>query len=213
VAHAAPLGLDAVLDADEVQLAARRAGYDWRNASGFHRIVVTATASPPAEAARDPARAKAAVRGRRAAAALVYARNITSGDVLRAEDLIWSDDAVAPSDAVMDPDAAIGKVARHALRAGAPTADRDLASPVLIRRDDVVSVIFETDGVSLTLQGKALSDASVGRGVEVMNTQSKKIIQAVCDGPDEAVVGPRAEALRASSPSDPFAAFAKASLH
>jgi flagella basal body P-ring formation protein FlgA len=216
LARAAPLGLDAILDAGAVQLAARRVGLDWANAQGFHRIAVASEAGvEPAADEPKPLRARSgAGRGRRGASALVYARNIAAGEILRAEDLIWSEEAVAPSDAVTDPDAAIGKAARHALRSGAPTGARDLASPVVVRRDDVIAVTFETDGISLTLQAKAQGDASVGQTVEVMNTQSKKVIEAVCSGPDQAVVGPRAEALKASAyQTEPQARLQTALLH
>ena len=63
-----------------------------------------------------------------------------------------------------------------------------------------VSVAFEQDGINLVLQGKALSDAVAGEAVEVMNLQSKKTIEAVATGPGRAVVGPRAEQLRAEAP-------------
>jgi flagella basal body P-ring formation protein FlgA len=51
--------------------------------------------------------------------------------------------------------------------------------------------------MSLVLQGQALKDASVGETVQVLNTQSKKTIEAVVSGPGKALVGPRAQALKA----------------
>ena len=69
--------------------------------------------------------------------------------------------------------------------------------------DEVVFVTFQDDGMSLTLQGRAIADASVGEPVQVMNTTSKKIIEAVASGPGHAVVGPQAETLR-STGTAPF---------
>jgi flagella basal body P-ring formation protein FlgA len=196
IAHAAQPGMDAVLDAGAVQIAARRAGYDWPNASGFHRITV---ASEAGEAASSHAARPKSARHSRAAQALTYARNLMAGDIIAASDLVWSDEAVSPSDGVSDPEAAIGKAARHALRAGAPAAAHDLVSPKVVKRDDVVAVVFESDGVSLTLQGKAMSDCSVGDTLDVVNPQSKKVIETVCSGPGQAVVGPRAEDIKAAN--------------
>jgi flagella basal body P-ring formation protein FlgA len=201
VARAAQPGYDAVLDADTVQTAARRAGLDWDNASGFRRIAVSAMGSEAP--ARAPSARKTPRKGR-AAQALIYARNIPAGEVLSADDLVWSDEAAAPGDGISDPDAAIGKIARHALRAGAAAASRDLASPKVIKRDDVVAVTFAADGVSLTLQAKAMGDAAAGEAVSVMNPQSKKVIEAICSGPDQAVIGPAADALRAAQASHPL---------
>ncbi len=199
LAHAAQPGLDAVLDAETVQIAARRAGYDWSNASGFHRIAVSSLPGDfPAPASSRALHAKAARHGR-VAQALSYARNLMAGDILSADDLVWSDEAVAPSDGVSDPEAAIGKSARHALRAGAPAAAHDLVSPKVVKRDDTVAVVFETDGVSLTLQAKAMGDCSAGETLDVVNPQSKKVIETVCTGPGQAVVGPRADEIKAAT--------------
>ena len=201
IAHAAQPGLDAVLDASVVQALARRAGYDWPNASGFHRIAVSSEAGEDRPAGSAHARAKAAARRGHASQALTYARNLMAGDILSADDLIWSDDAVAPSDGIANPDIAIGKAARHALRAGAAAAVHDLVSPKVIKREDIVSVVFEADGVSLTLQAKAMGDCSVGDSLDVVNPQSKKVIETVCAGPGEAVVGPRADEIKAENSS------------
>jgi flagella basal body P-ring formation protein FlgA len=199
IAPAAPSGLDAVLDADTVRIAAKRAGYDWPNASGFRRIIVSS------EAGVAPTQHVKLLSGRHgkgqphANQALTYARNVMAGDILAAQDFVWSDDAAAPLDAVANPDLALGKAARHALRAGAPVAAHDLMSARVIKRDDIVAVVFEDEGVNLTLQGKALGDCSVGDSLDVINPQSKKVIQTVCTGPDQAAVGPRADQIKAEN--------------
>ncbi len=189
VSRAPVRGLQAVLDADQVQGIARRAGLDWSNGAGQHRIIVTSGGiglpSPS--------------RRRHAAQVLVYARNIMVGEILSAADLEWSDDAIAGADALGDPDLAIGKAARRALRDGAPAAWRDLDNPKVVHRNDAVDVAYESDGVRLVLEGRAMADAAVGEALEVMNTQSKKLIEAVASGPDQAVVGPSAERLRAAT--------------
>jgi flagella basal body P-ring formation protein FlgA len=59
-------------------------------------------------------------------------------------------------------------------------------------------VAFESEGIVLTLEGKAASDATLGDTVEVINTSSKKTIEAVASAPGRAVVGPAADALKAS---------------
>jgi len=190
VGPAPTVGANAILDAGLVQLRAKQAGFDWDNPAGQRRIQVTAGA------------AKAG--SMRSAQALVWSRNIMAGEKIEASDLEWSDVAVAPSGAPSDPDRAIGMVARRPLRAGSAIAASDVAAAKVIKRDDTVSVAFEQDGINLVLQGKALSDAVAGEAVEIMNLQSKKTIEAVAVGPGRAVVGPRAEQLRAAQSSQPF---------
>jgi flagella basal body P-ring formation protein FlgA len=204
VARAAPPGLDTILDAGQVQIAARRAGLVWANATGFHRIAVSSIAgdAPPAGGTKA-ARAKSAARRGHANQALTYTRNISTGEILSAADLVWSDEVMAAPDGFSDPEAAIGKSARHALRAGAAASVHDLALPKVIKRDDIVAVTFADGGVSLTLQAKAMGDAAVGDSLTVINPQSKKVIEAICSGPDQAVIGPAADALRAASYTQP----------
>jgi len=201
VAAAAAPGYNTVLEAGRVQIAARAAGLDWANANGVRRILVASTAAPAAPVNQRSAKAHAP----RAAQALAYARNLNAGEIVQASDLVWSDEAVAPPGAPSDPDKVIGQAARRPLRVGAAVAAGDLAAPVVIRRDDTISVAYEAAGMRLVLQGKALKDAAVGDSVPVLNPQSKKVIDAVAAGPGKALVGPRAEAVRS-------AAFTTASL-
>lgn len=193
IAHVQGAGLQTILSADAVQARARSAGLDWSNARGLHQIIVAS--APSGEAQRTSPHRHAA----RASQTLVYARSLMAGEIVGAGDLQWSEDAVAASDSAADPSAAIGKAARWALRAGAPVELRELNNPKVVHRNESVDVAFEDDGVSLVLQAKAMADAAVGDSIEVVNTQSKKVIEAVVSGPGRAVVGPEAEALKAAA--------------
>ena len=61
----------------------------------------------------------------------------------------------------------------------------------------VVSLPFK-----LVLQGRALGGAAIGEVVDILNPASKKVIQAVASGPDEAVVGPEAERIKSAGPAN-----------
>ncbi len=189
-------GSQAVLDSGEVQSAAHAAGFDWSNDQGLRRIIVTITEAPRSEAAGRSRHVRALAQAQVLTQVLVYARSLMAGDVIAATDLQWSDEAVAGPGAPHDPDQVIGKAARSPVRAGAAVAERDLVSPKVIRRDEMVSVDFTGEGVTLSLIGRAMGDASVGDAVEVMNTSSKKIIQAVASAPGHASIGPAAGPAR-----------------
>lgn len=183
-------GPTVVLDAAAVQLAARRAGLQWDNPTGLRRIIVRAGVS-------DTPATAAAPRGN--VEVLTYARSITAGEIVQPQDLIWAKMAAAPADAPNDAEAVIGLVARRPLRAGAAVALRDVSQPQVIKAGDLVNVTWSGDGITLTLQAKAMTAAAVGQPFQVQNLSSKKVIEAVASGPGAAVTGQAAEQLKAAS--------------
>jgi flagella basal body P-ring formation protein FlgA len=183
-----------VLDADQVQRRARMAGLDWSNPDGLRRLVVTVT---PARTDATPA----GVRQANVVEALTYARTLTAGQTVGAADVVWTkvEARLVPVDAAHDPSQVIGQMERRAVAEGSTVAAHDVVTAVVIRRDQIISVAFDTGGVRLVLQGRALGDAHLGEMVQVLNTASKKTIEAVASGPGEAVIGPEAESLKARS--------------
>ena len=178
-----------VLDATQVQIIARSNGVDWGNPANLRRISVQSSTPAPEAPARKAARTPQV---------LTYLHSLNAGDVVHAEDLTWSHDAVAGADSPRSPEAVIGMAARRPLREGDAVSLRDISTPMVIRRDDVIAVTFSQDGLSLTLQAKALGDAAAGQPVSVINPASKKIIQAIAAGPGQALVGPAADQIKAS---------------
>lgn len=187
-------GAIVVLDAAAVQLAARRAGLDWPNAEGLHKIVVhagVAAAGFASAGASSPA-----ARGN--VEVLTYTRSLNAGEIVQPTDLAWVKAAAAPNDSPSDADMVIGQAAKRPLRAGAPVLAHDVGSAQVIKSGDLVTVSFEAEGIKLTLDGKSMGSAGVGDTLAVQNTQSKKIIQAVVTGPGQAVVGPAADELKSA---------------
>ena len=181
-------GPSVVLDAVLVQLAARRAGLDWANVEGLRRIVVHEGSS--AGTAASPSHGNIDV--------LTYARSLAAGEIVQPSDLVWSKAAAGPTDAPSDAEAVIGQAARRALRVGAPVSAHDIGAAMVVRAGDTITVTYDADGVSLSLQGKAMAAGGVGDTITVQNTASKRIVQALVSGPGQAVVGPAADQLKVS---------------
>ena len=177
-------GPSVVLDALAVQAFARRYGLDWANERGITRIIVRSGG-----ALAGPGRNQEI---------LTWARNLASGEIVQPSDLIWSKAAGAPYDAPGRIDAVIGQAARHPLREGDPVLTHDVAPAMVVKIGDMVMVTYSEDGITLTLEGKAMASAAVGESFNVLNTASKKLIDAVASGPDQAVVGPEAQRLKAN---------------
>lgn len=184
---AARRGGSVMLSAAAVRSAAYRAGLDWANAEGLRQIVVSGGA-PTGSPANVAARGNVDV--------LTWTRPISAGEIVQPEDLVWGKAAMAPADAPGDPDAIIGLAARRPLRAGAAVAARDVSAPMVIKANEIVTLSYDNQGVSLALQAKALSGGAVGETINVQNVTSKKTVQAVVVGPGQAAVGPAAEQLK-----------------
>jgi len=187
---AARTGSSVMLNAAAVRGAAYRAGLDWPNAEGLRQIVVSGAAS--GNAMGGPA--TVAARGN--IEVLTWARSINAGEIVQPADLVWGKVAAAPVDAPADAEAVIGLAARRPLRAGAAVGSRDVSAPLVIKANEIVTLTYDNQGVSLALQAKALSSGAVGETINVQNVTSKKTVQAVVTGPGQAAVGPAAEQLK-----------------
>ena len=190
-----------VLDTRQVQALAASHGLAWSNERGLNRLIarVETGAAPGLSASGGPA------ARRRDAEVLTYARDFTAGEIVQPEDIVWATPSGfgSPIDAPRDARAVIGQSARRPLRAGTAVSMADLGAAKVIRKDDVVQVAYASGGIKLVLQGRAMSGAALGELVDIQNPASKKTIQAVASGPDEAVVGPEAERIKSANAGNP----------
>ena len=190
-------GPSVVLDAQAVQMMARRAGLQWDNPQGFRRIVVRGGSGGPAAVGPVAARGNVDV--------LTYARSLSAGEIVQPTDLVWAKAASAPADAPRDADQVIGLAAKRPLREGAAVSGRDVSAPQVIKAGETVTVTWSDGLVTLTMQGKAMKAAATGDTFTLQNPTSKKIIEAIATGPGEAAAGPQAQALKGAAASQ-FAA-------
>ncbi len=151
-------------------------------------LVTRATGSAnPAQAAR-PAN-QAPQIGAPAAGAeqvLILVRDVARGQVIVASDVDWADATSARARGLSDWDAAVGMEARRQLKAGTPVLANDLKTPAVIRKGDPVKLFYATGGVRLAVDGVAQSEAALGEPVRVLNTYSKRTVEAVAAGHGEA---------------------------
>lgn len=120
---------------------------------------------------------------------LVLIRDVARGKVVGADDVEWT--AAKPawgSRNVLGYDAVVGMEARRALKSGQPLQSSDVKPPSVIRKGDPVTLIYATSGVKLTVDGVAQADAAKGDSLRVLNSYSKRTIDAVASGPGEARV-------------------------
>jgi flagella basal body P-ring formation protein FlgA len=64
----------------------------------------------------------------------------------------------------------------------------DVMDTPSVRRNEPVTLIYESEGLKLSVRGKALGDAAIGANVKVLNPKSSKVLEAIVDGPGTARV-------------------------
>ena len=120
---------------------------------------------------------------------LVLVHDVARGVKISPADVEW---AAPPAgarprgpDAV---DAVVGQEARRLLRAGQPLQSADLKPATVIRKGDPVQLVYASEGLRLTVDGQAQSDAPAGEAVRVLNRYSKRSVDAVATAEGEARV-------------------------
>ena len=124
----------------------------------------------------------------------VPATDIERGDAIQAKDLITikrpasqvSNEVIRPASEL------IGMVPRRALRAGEPVKQVDVAKPILVDKNQLVTVTYSTKGLSLSMRGRAQNAGSMGETIKVQNPQSKRMLEGVVTGAGQISVSPTA---------------------
>ena len=117
---------------------------------------------------------------------LILVRDVARGQVIAAADIEWADATTARARGLSEWDAAVGMEARRQLKAGTPVLANDLKTPSVIRKGDPVKLVYSTGGVHLSVDGVAQNEAALGEPVRVLNTYSKRTVEAVASGHGEA---------------------------
>jgi len=71
-----------------------------------------------------------------------------------------------------------GKVAAHPLSQGKILMESDWVEPVLVKRDDLVTILYDHHGISITVEAKAMDNGVRDQVIAVQNLESHKIFNA-----------------------------------
>jgi flagella basal body P-ring formation protein FlgA len=129
-----------------------------------------------------------------AAAAVVtvptLVRDVAPGETIAEADLTTIEIAAnrLSAQTLTQPTAIAGQAARRMLRANTPLQTYDVRKPVLIKKGDLVTVIYALDGIALTAQGQAQAEAGLGDTLPVLNTRSRRTIDTRVTGAGTATV-------------------------
>jgi flagella basal body P-ring formation protein FlgA len=121
---------------------------------------------------------------------VTLARAVTRGEIVRENDVLIerrSKAEISP-DIIRQPSGIVGQAARRDLRFGQIVRSVELMKPELVGRNDPVTLIFDSPGILVSVRAKALESGTEGDMVQVLNPQSKRVVQAMVEGPGRVVV-------------------------
>jgi flagella basal body P-ring formation protein FlgA len=113
---------------------------------------------------------------------------IEAGEILQADDLTVLRQPRSQATTLARMSSTIGMAARRELRPGQPIQAADVMKPVVVKRNDTVTLIYQAPGLTLTLRGQAQDSGAVGDTIGVLNPQTKRVVQGVVSGPGQVMV-------------------------
>lgn len=131
--------------------------------------------------------------------AVIVTRPIARGEIVSEQDVVVTRvhaQSVTERSAV-SAEQVVGMQARRNLREHAAISTTDLRPPILVERNQSVTISYRSRFMSLSAQGRAMQAGALDDVVTILNLQSNRTIQARIVAPGEVVVSPRS--LRVAS--------------
>ncbi len=148
------------------------------------------------------------VTGRAAATieTIAVAHAVARGEILKQSDVAVErrDRREIRGDVLKEPEQAVGLAARNTLEPGRPLRASDLMKPEIVRRNEMVTLVYRVPGITLTVRGRAAEGGAEGDLISVLNEQSKRTVQGIVVGPGRVVVSGTTARLAANiAPTSP----------
>ncbi len=114
----------------------------------------------------------------------VLINNVKRGDIIDQGNIEWIEsDGKPPRNYIENADNIIGMVARRPLNANNALRETDLQKPILIKKGAIITMLYETAGMTLSHRGLAETNGGLGDVITVKNPNTDKIIKAVIIAP------------------------------
>jgi len=114
----------------------------------------------------------------------VLARTVGRGETIGKNDIRWIEIGreEARRDIVGDADLVIGQQARRTLQGDRPLRPADLQKPLVVQKNDLVTMTVASTHMTLVMTGVAQEDGALGDTVRLLNPKSKKTVQGTVTG-------------------------------
>lgn len=121
-----------------------------------------------------------------AAETVIAARTIPARTIIGPDDVLLRDINVVGG--ITDANLAIGQEARVALYAGRPIRPGDVGPPAAVERNQIVMLVYQRGGITISTEGRTLDRAGPGELIRVMNLSSRATVTARIDATGTAYV-------------------------
>lgn len=111
--------------------------------------------------------------------ALAGSSSLVAAEVIRAGDSVTAYNSTTEDGGAATGDPLLGREVLRTVYVGKPITYENTRAPVLVRRNQVVSVKYIRGGLEITASGRALGEAGVNEPVTVLNQQSKQMVQGI----------------------------------
>jgi len=125
------------------------------------------------------------------------AHDIVAGEAVAASSLTTTEVPAGRMSASMitSADTLVGQVARRNMRASTALFAFDFAKPIVVKKGDLVTMSIDIPGIQLSAQGQAMANAGKGDVISIMNTTSRRLVEARVTGAGTAVISPASQTL------------------
>ena len=113
------------------------------------------------------------------------AHDFAPGEIIAAQDLLTIELPAERASAMLmtTADALTGQAARRSLRARQPVFGYDVAKPIIVKKGELVTLVFNLPGIELTAAGQALADGGKGDAIPVLNARSRRTVEGRVSAP------------------------------
>lgn len=110
----------------------------------------------------------------------VLNRDVRNGDIITPENISWTMEKASTmrKDTVRNANDLIGSTPRKSLTAGELIRSESVQMPRMVGRGDLITLVYNQNGMFLTAKGRALEDGAMGQAIKVSNTSSNRTITA-----------------------------------
>ncbi|WP_373005295.1 flagellar basal body P-ring formation chaperone FlgA [Hyphomonas sp.] len=113
-------------------------------------------------------------------AAVTDASSLVAAEVIRAGDRVSAANAVTDAGSAADAEEMLlGREVRRTIYAGQSITADNTRPPMLVKRNQVVTLKYINGALEITTTGRALGEAGLSETVSVLNPDSRQLVQGI----------------------------------